>query len=128
MDSQPSACHSRFRGMTRDKEFVGRAPCSKALEGLIKQGACSAGSAVDLLEASCFRSSAAVKDARYARRLRRSKTIDGGKTSEVHAAMRSTAACVAGGGRGRGKVWCQSAIERKVGTRHPNAVGIVPDF
>lgn len=70
-------------------------------EGLIKQGACSAGSAVDLLGASCFRSSAAVKDARYAGRLRRSKTIDGGKTSEVHAAMRSTARRVWREGAGR---------------------------
>jgi hypothetical protein len=47
----------------------------------------TAESAADLLEASFFRSFAAVNGARYARRLRRSKTIDGGKTSEVHASM-----------------------------------------
>jgi hypothetical protein len=49
------------------------------------------GSAVDLTEASSFRSFEAVNGARYARRLQRSKTIDSLKTSEVHASMRSTA-------------------------------------
>ena len=65
--------------------------------GLI--GASSAGGAVDLMEASFFRSFEAVNGALFARRLRRSKTIDSLKTSEVHAFMRSTAWCSAERGR-----------------------------
>jgi hypothetical protein len=43
------------------------------------------------MEASFFRSFEAVNGALFARRLRRSKTIDSLKISEVHASMRSTA-------------------------------------
>jgi hypothetical protein len=62
--------------------------------------ASSAGSAVGLMEASSFRSLEPVNGARFARRLRRSETIDRLETSEVHASMRSTARCVAERGRG----------------------------
>ena len=51
----------------------------------------SAESAVDLTAASCFRSLAAVKDVRTARRLRRPQAIDSLETSEGHAVMRPTA-------------------------------------
>ena len=52
--------------------------------------ASSAGSAVDLMAASCFRSLAAVNGARAARRLWRPQAIDSRETSEVHASIRST--------------------------------------
>ena len=86
----PFCCEPRERGM-RSATDEGRATVS---------GASLAGSAVDLMEASLFRSFDAVNDARFARRLRRSKIIDGVKTSEVHASMRSTACCVPARGGG----------------------------
>jgi hypothetical protein len=58
-----------------------------------------AGSAVDLMEASFFRSFEAVNGALFARRLRRSKTIDSLKTSEVHASMRKDGLVCDGEGR-----------------------------
>jgi hypothetical protein len=47
-------------------------------------GRSSAGSAVDFMEASCFRSFASVIGARFARRLQRPKAIDSRKTSAGH--------------------------------------------
>ena len=62
-------------------------------------GAPSAESAVDLTEASSCRSFAAVNGARYARRLRRSKTIDSRKTSEVSCCHEVGGAVCGGEGR-----------------------------
>jgi hypothetical protein len=42
------------------------APQAASFERLIKQGACSAGNAVDLVEVSSFRNFVAVKDALHA--------------------------------------------------------------
>ncbi|MFZ1962809.1 MAG: hypothetical protein WAU78_04950 [Roseiarcus sp.] len=55
----------------------------------------SAGSAVDLMEASSCRSFAAVPGLRPPQAAREKRAIDSRKTSEVHASMRSTAWCVA---------------------------------
>jgi hypothetical protein len=52
------------------------------------------------MEASFFRSFEAVNGALFARRLRRSKTIDSLKTSEVHASMRKDGLVRDGEGRG----------------------------
>jgi len=80
----------------------------------------SAGSAVDLMEASFFRSFDPVNGARSARRLGRSKTIDRAKTSEVHASMRSTAWCATerGGAAPVAKVWRRLRVG-KFGNSHP---------
>ena len=77
-------------------------------------GGSSSESAVDLMEASFFRSFAAVNGARYARRLRRSKTIDGGKTSEGPASVRPTARCD-GGERTPTEEIRHGLLERKSG-------------
>jgi hypothetical protein len=85
----------------------------------------AAGSAVGLMEASFFRSFAAVNGARFARRLRRSETIDSRKTSEGHASMRSTAWRVTGrAGRLQARKFgadCGSQIDM-------TATGRIPQF
>jgi len=75
------------------------------------------------MEASFFRSFEAVNGALFARRLRRSKTIDSLKTSEVHASTRSTAWCVTerGGAAPVGKVWRRLRVV-KFGDSYPAPV------
>jgi len=71
--------------------------CPKRLSAwpAVQSRASLAGSAVDLMKASFFRSLEAVNGALFARRPWRSKTIDSLETSEVHAFMRPTARRVA---------------------------------
>ena len=82
-----------------EKWIVRAAPrkpkCVTAACGLI--GARSAESAVDLMEASSFRSFAAVNGALHAPPPA-AKAIDSRKTSEAHASMRATARRVAARG------------------------------
>ena len=77
------------------------------------------------MEAAFFRSFDAVNGARFARRLRRSKTIDSVKTSEVHASMRKDG-LVRGGGGGAGPVEKVSRRLRVAKAGNPYPVPVIP--
>jgi DNA-binding transcriptional LysR family regulator len=104
--SAMSRALARLRAATGDPLLVragrGRRPRLQAVRRRRRVRRASAGSAVDLMEASCFRSRRAVKGRSPPAAAREERALDSPSASEVLASMRSTAPRVGGRGRRNG--------------------------